>query len=390
MANRTNRWLWLITALVLVLLVSSPAQAKHRDDGDVIHCKDLASCINMISQPGEDGDLSGADASDIGSVGDDPGPDVSPVDLPPVDATSTFPTPAPPDQVPAGPSAPTPPTTTEAKPTDPPPATTSTATQTSTTGTPPNTPAKTDSTPSTTTAPQVVTTVAPKAPPAATTTTVEAPAPAPPPCLNHPDWAEARLGWQRSKDGNCYEIPKLDLVMNGASSVPAPNGKASFTMTIVNKGPVASYGDAFRIHLDGTLSVANLAASQGDPCGLVDSSTFVCAIGTIPPNQSVTVSIGLNATGNGTATAYAEPGGEADTDVTNDHLTITVNKTVLQTMRTVQQHGLQWGGHYYRDTQVFARVLAREGSTWRGWKMHHPALAAGLVAHANAARQSKK
>jgi hypothetical protein len=53
----------------------------------------------------------------------------------------------------------------------------------------------------------------------------------------------------------------------------------------------------------------------------------------------------------------------------------------------VKQHGLLWGGHWYRDTGTFARILKREGATWRGWKQNHPALAAGLVAHQTVRRQ---
>jgi hypothetical protein len=280
--------------------------------------------------------------------------------------------------------------------------------------------ASSDSTPtSTATVPQVVTVPTQPASRAATTTTV-APAPKLPPiCINRPEFGQGPLqpgwiknadgtcsidvclnrdgiqsgpppGWRASSDGNCYEIPKLDMTLSQPLPVTAPGGAANFTMTIVNNGSNTGTGTAFRLHLDGDLSLVSLKASQGDPCGMVDGQTFVCSTGTIQTGQSVTFSISLKSTGAGTVTAYAEPGGEADTDTTNDHRTIPVVLTALQTELSVQQHGLLWGGHYIRNPQIFARVLAREGVTWKGWKKNHPALAAGLIAHQAVARQHKK
>lgn len=275
-----------------------------------------------------------------------------------------------------------------------------------------------------TTAPQVVTTTTITTSSAATTPTTAAAAPKPPPppppyCSNHPEFGQGPPpkgwvkdptggtcsfdvclnqdgiqsgpppGWRALGDGNCYEIPKLDMTLSQPLPVTAPGGAASFTMTIVNNGSNTGTGTAFRLHLDGDLSLVSLKASQGDPCGMVDGQTFVCSTGTIQTGQSVTVSVSLRSTGAGTVTAYVEPGGEADTDTTNDHRTIPVVLTALQTELSVKQHGLLWGGHYYRDTQVFTRVLAREGVTWHGWKRAHPALARGLMAHNQASRHHK-
>jgi hypothetical protein len=172
--------------------------------------------------------------------------------------------------------------------------------------------------------------------------------------------------------------------------VQASGGTANFTVTIVNNGSTLASGVLFKQELDanGMLSLVNLKASQGDPFGKVDDRTFVCSIGTIRPGQSATVSISLKAVGTGSVTVGAvEPGGEADTNTDNNHLTTTVMLTALQTQRTVQQHGLLWGGHYYGSVTDFARVLAREGIIWRGWKATHSALAAGLIAHDKPSRR---
>ena len=279
-------------------------------------------------------------------------------------------TPAPPDQVAAAPSpqvqAPTVQTTTTAETTT---TTTTAADQTVTTVDQPKLPQ-------------------PSSPPV--TTQAEPPKPPPPPCLNHPDWAKPLGGWQQAKDGNCYEIPKLDLQLNvGPTSINAPGGLANLTLTVKNAGKNRATGSEFRMHLDGNLSLAGpLRPSQGDPCGNADAQTFVCAVGTIEPGQSVSVGISLKATGNGSVYAYFEPGGEADTSTPgNDHRTIKVGLTALQTQLSVQQHGLLWGGHYYGSVQDFARVLAHEGISWRGWKASHPALAAGLIAHEHPLRR---
>jgi hypothetical protein len=155
MATRTRKGIWLAAVLSLTLLfIVSPAQAKHKDDGDVIHCKDLASCLALIPAPGGDSDLSGTDASNLGIVGDD-------VPDPPADdgdnSSSTTPS-----------------------------ATTPAASPTAT-------------------VPQVVTVPTQPASRAATTTTV---APAPklsPICINRPEFGQGPLqpGWIKNADGTC-------------------------------------------------------------------------------------------------------------------------------------------------------------------------------------------
>jgi hypothetical protein len=433
MTIRTSRWLWLAAALSLtLLLIASPAQAKHKDDGDVIHCKDLASCLALIPAPGGDADLSGSDASNLGSVGDDDVPDPPPVDLPPVDSAPTFPAPAAPQApAPATPPEASPaPTAPEAPPAPPvqapsaptnagQPATAATTQTTTTTVTPPAAPAQPAPSTTTTTVLQVVTTSAPKTPAAATTTTVAAPPPPPPVCSNHPEFGQTRpqgqvknpdgtcsydaclnqpdiqpitpAGWRQNADGSCEEIPKLDLELSGPASVNAPAGNAKFTITIANNGSTLASAVLYKQYLDanGNLTLVDIQG-QGDLYGKSDNMMYYKSVGTIQPGRSAQLTISLKAAGAGTITVgVVEPGGEADTNTANNHLSITITPTVLQTLLSVKQHGLKWGGHYYRDTQVFARVLAREGSTWRGWKKNHPALAAGLIAHNAVARQKK-
>jgi hypothetical protein len=264
-----------------------------------------------------------------------------------------------------------------------------------------------------------VTTSAPKTPVAATTTTVATPPPPPPVCSNHPEFGQTRpqgqvknpdgtcsydaclnqpdiqpitpAGWRQNADGSCEEIPKLDLELSGPASVNAPAGNAKFTITIANNGSTLASAVLYKQYLDanGNLTLVDIQG-QGDLYGKSDNMMYYKSVGTIQPGRSAQLTISLKAAGAGTITVgVVEPGGEADTNTANNHLSITITPTVLQTLLSVKQHGLKWGGHYYRDTQVFARVLAREGSTWRGWKKNHPALAAGLIAHNAVARQKK-
>jgi hypothetical protein len=432
MTIRTSRWLWLAAALSLtLLLIASPAQAKHKDDGDVIHCKDLASCLALIPAPGGDADLSGSDASNLGSVGDDDVPDPPPVDLPPVDSAPTFPAPAAP-QAPAPatpPEAPPAPTAPEAPPAPPvqapsaptnagQPATAATTQTTTTTTTPPAAPAKPATTSTTTTVPQLVTTSAPKTPVAATTTTVAAPPPLPV-CSNHPEFGQTQpQGWVKNPDGTC----SLDVCQNiGGIQASPPNDAWGEPMIQDGSGNCApryrpaninfcskdhryeqvpvdqmadavSRGDTPAIMVEGfgpMCLLTDIKAFHGDPTDFVPTNVFVGGDPSYFPRFACAHPFGADMPAP-LYLFYAHKGESfAPTAKEEPGCPTAKPATAQQTLLSVKQHGLKWGGHYYRDTQVFARVLAREGSTWRGWKKNHPALAAGLIAHNAVARQKK-
>jgi hypothetical protein len=96
MATRTSGWPWLAVLAVALLATAVPAQAAPPKSGNVIKCSDLASCFGA---PAEDSDLSGPDASDVVSVGDDEGPDPSADNADPTSSQAATPqVPTPPTQ----------------------------------------------------------------------------------------------------------------------------------------------------------------------------------------------------------------------------------------------------------------------------------------------------
>jgi hypothetical protein len=333
--------------------------------------------------------------------------------------TTTSPAPAPVPAVPAAPVV-TPPATTETTPQAPPPPLANTA-QTTSINPSPAAPAQPATPSTTTTVPQVVTITAPKTPAVATTTTVAVP-PLQPICSNHPEFGQTRpQGWVKNPDGTCT----LDVC-------PYIDGLQTPTTM-----PKDAYGEPFIIEADGqcmavyrasntywctanhhfvVIPVDQLDQAKGDtPAIMVEGFGPQCLITDIAtwggkPDQFGKSNVFVDGGGGpdyGPFFNCEYPFGSdqpAPKYVFYAHKGEALPPTYVpergcptatpvqnrQTLLSVKMHGLKWGGHYYRDTQVFARVLAREGSTWRGWKNHHPALAAGLIAHSAVARQSKK
>lgn len=381
MTTRTSRRFLGLALAATLLALSSSAQARNRDDGDVIHCHTLANCLSLIPAPGQDGDLSGADASDLGSVGDDDGPDLPPIDEDPTASPAPSPTPTVPIVV-----------TTKSPIAVPAP---------KQAGPCSNLP-DLSAVPSNMNRDSATGACTPKPPPPCvnqpdlksvpdTMDRNAATGVCSPKCANHTDWAGPKPGWRKASDGNCYEIPKLDLTLSGPASVKAPDGAAKFTVTIVNNGSNLASGVLFKQQLDANLALVDITNSQGDHYGKEDDRTYYVSMGTIMPGKSATVTISLRAQAAGqVTTGVVEPGGEVDTNTNDNRLSTTVVPTVLQTELTVQMHGLLWGGHHYGSVSNFAKVLRRQGSTWRGWKKNHPALSRGLAEHGATYRRRRR
>jgi hypothetical protein len=284
--------------------------------------------------------------------------------------------------------------------------------------------------------PQVVTGPAPTTPATVTTSTtatnpapttpatVMAPAskPAPPPyCSNHPEFGQGPPphGWVKDPTGGTCSYD-VCLNIDGVQSVP-PNDAWNEPMIQDAKGncapkyrpasinlctkdhryeqvPVDQMADALvmgdtpAIMVEGfgpMCLLTDIEASQGNPSDFVPTNVYVGGDPSYFPRFACAHPFGADMPAplyqffarkgeTFAPTAKEEPGCPAAKPAATQ-----------QTLLSVKQHGLLWGGHYFRDTQVFARVLAREGGTWRGWKKYHPALARGLMAHDKVSRQRK-
>jgi hypothetical protein len=248
------------------------------------------------------------------------------------------------------------------------------------------------------------------------------PAPPPPPyCSNHPEFGQGPPphGWVKDPTGGTCSYD-VCLNIDGVQSVP-PNDAWNEPMIQDAKGncapkyrpasinlctkdhryeqvPVDQMADALvmgdtpAIMVEGfgpMCLLTDIEASQGNPSDFVPTNVYVGGDPSYFPRFACAHPFGADMPAplyqffarkgeTFAPTAKEEPGCPAAKPAATQ-----------QTLLSVKQHGLLWGGHYFRDTQVFARVLAREGGTWRGWKKYHPALARGLMAHDKVSRQRK-
>lgn len=252
--------------------------------------------------------------------------------------------------------------------------------------------------------PQVVTVLAPQAPAVVTTPSIAVPAPKPY-CSNHPEFGQGPLprGWVKDVSSGtcsyvvCLNYPSFKLPLpqywhqdnaSGNCYFRGPDevdmcDNDQFHHLVKDQVAAALKGYTMAIMVDGVGLVCLLSdvkAFHANPDNYEFSNTYVEGGDTHFPLYSCQTPFGddtvpfykfyVRKGTTVTPTAKEEPGCKP-----------APAKVAAQTQLSVQQHGLLWGGHHYGSVQVFARVLAREGSTWRGWKKNHPALARGLAAH---------
>lgn len=220
--------------------------------------------------------------------------------------------------------------------------------------------------------PQVVKT--PTQPGSGAVTTVTAPKPKPM-CLNYPDFTMVPEHW--SKDiatGNCYEQVE--------NNVGLCKGDRFYLTAISKVKTLLDSGYGLGIYVDGAgperklnCIITDLVTYGLNPKNFVFSGMYVQDGG---PGDGIfntpTPYVGM-----GPLYAFWVPGTAPP-----------VKARFVQTHRTVQAHGLVWGGKLYRTPASFRNRLRHEGATWQGWKRNHSALAGGLIAHDQLSRRVKR
>jgi len=339
--SRFSKFSGLVVAVLVLVLVGN-AQAGHRDDGDVITCQDAATCFGQDSP---DTGPSGDDASNLGGVSDDDGPDL------PKNPTDWGPHSAPP----------VPPSTT-----------TTTATIVTTT--------------TNTTTSAVTTTVAAK--------TTAAPTPKPPPicsnlpeltavpatmdrssngictpkCLNHPDFTYLPDRWNKADDGNCYfrGEDNYGLCKGDQYNLVAYSNVDSWLKDGYGMGIIVATPDLqYRLNC----WISDLATYHYNPSDYVFSGKYVQDGW---PKDFQTFDTPLPYPWSAWKPLYAlwVPRATASQYVAS------------QSTTSILAYGLLWyDGNRYQNATKFARYLKHHKTTWHLWRKSYPDLAGSLVAH---------
>jgi hypothetical protein len=185
-----------------------------------------------------------------------------------------------------------------------------------------------------------------------------------PKCLNHPDYTAVPEGWTVDH-GSClpprgednFGLCKGDQWLLTAKSKVAGLLDSGYAMGI--------WVDGVRPDLHGNCIITDLTTYGYNPGDYIFSGKYVQDGG---PADGVF----------DTPTPYPGMGPLYPYWVPKPQAVLFVYK---QSLPSIQAYGLLWGGKRYANAASFAKLLRKQGGTWKGWKKNHPAFAIELVVH---------